>query len=149
MVDAASRKDAIVRLDEVGNAEEGDLFPLRNFLVNFKLRKEVEDWTEQLPVELESFGEKTEEFLNTTVYPVYSETLFEIDKNLPDGEVSDQQDQETRSKVTNAIETERNRRSEAREPELSENRVIRFCQEITGAPKVLAEQWYKEAQINM
>jgi hypothetical protein len=90
IVDAASKEDAIIRLDEEGNAEVADLFPLRNFMVHFTLREKLGNWEETVPVELESFDDKTEEFLTTHLYPVYSKTLFEVNEALPDDEPNDE-----------------------------------------------------------
>ena len=145
VVAAASIEDAIVRLDEVGNAEKADLFPLRKFMVNFKLRKKVEDLAETIPVELEDFAEMTEEFLITHVYPVYTKTLFEVTEGLPDGEVSDQEYQEALSQVANSLEAERKRREGAKKPDLSEDPVVRHCQELTDMPRVLVERLMNNA----
>jgi hypothetical protein len=112
VVDAASRKDAIVRLDEVGNGEVADLFRFREFMVHFQLREKVENLDEPIPVELEGFAEEMKEFLCTHLYPVYSKALFEVIENLPDDEMtSDRENQPALSKITDALETERERRS--------------------------------------
>ena len=141
VVDAASRKDAIVRLDEVGNAELADLFRFREFMVHFQLREKVENLDEPVAVELEGFGEEMKEFLSTHVYPVYSKALFEVVENLPDDvTISDPENQQALSKITDALETERQRRSGTKKADLSDNPLIRCCQEVADMPKVLAKR---------
>lgn len=141
VVEAVSREDAIAHLDQVGNAEVADLFPLRKFMVHFALCKEVRDLEQTIPVELESFGEETEEFLSTRIYSVYNKTLSGVAEDLPaDETVSDQEYQQALSKVTDGLERERKRRWGTNKPHLSEDPAIRKCQELTGMPKVLAER---------
>jgi len=141
VVDAASRKDAIVRLDEVGNGEVADLFRFREFMVHFQLRDKVENLDEAIPVDLEGFAEEMKEFLSTHLYPVYSKALFEVVENLADDEtISDRKNQQALSKITDALETERERRSGTKKADLSENPLIRSCQEVADVPKVLAER---------
>jgi|SRR5579864_2768905 len=141
VVDAASRKAAIVLLDEVGNAEVADLFRFRRFMVHFQLRDKVENLEEPFPFELEDFGEEAKEFLSTHVYPVYSNAQFPVIENLPvDETISDRENQLALSKVTDALEVERNRRVGKQKSDLSENPLIRRSQEVTGMPKALAER---------
>jgi hypothetical protein len=58
-VSASSKNDAIVLLDEVGNAEVCELFTMKNFMVHFRLKQETDEIDEIIPVELEGFGEET------------------------------------------------------------------------------------------
>jgi|ERR1051325_759327 hypothetical protein len=151
VVDAISKTEAIIQLDQEANADVADVFLLRNFMVHFTLRKKAEYLDETIPVELESFGEETEEFLTTRLYPVYSKTLFEVNEALPDNEpdhetVSDQEYQKALSKVTSALQTERKRRQGTKKPNWSEDPEIRHCQELTDMPKALAARLKKEAR---
>ena len=150
VVDAASKEDAIERLDEEGHADVADLFPVRKFMAHFALHKEAQYLDQPVPVELESFGEDTVEFLTTRLYPVYSKTLFEVNEALPDEEpedetVSDQERNEALSRVTGALETERKRREGAKKPDLSDDAEIRRCQKLTDMPRVLATRLKEEA----
>ena len=62
---ARNRESAIIELDEVGDAELGELFTVKNFMVHFKLKEEIpEDTDELLPVDLEDFGEETYDALS-------------------------------------------------------------------------------------
>jgi hypothetical protein len=42
-VSASSKRDAIELLDEVGNAEVCELFTMKNFMVHFRLKQEVDE----------------------------------------------------------------------------------------------------------
>jgi hypothetical protein len=75
-VHARSREDAIILLDEVGNAEQCELFAVRDFMVHFHLHDEVTDLEEMIPVELEGFGEDTFDMLCDRLYPVYQQAII-------------------------------------------------------------------------
>jgi hypothetical protein len=81
-VGASSKEVAIDLLDEVANAEEGELFTVKDFMVYFRLKKEVSSIEGELPVELEGFGEKTYASLFERIYPVYERLLSEATKKL-------------------------------------------------------------------
>jgi hypothetical protein len=70
-VSAASKKDAIELLDEVGNAEVCELFTVKNFMVHFSLKQKTDELDDFVPVELEGFGEETVDILSERVYPAY------------------------------------------------------------------------------
>lgn len=82
-VSAASRDEAMELLDEVGNADVADLFTLKNFMVHFQPKTEVDNMEEPVPVELEGFGEGTYEMLCERVYPVYSKVSGKVVDDLP------------------------------------------------------------------
>jgi len=50
---APSKQEAIVLLDEVGNADVCEIFTVKNFMVHFHLKQEVDDLDQSLPVGLE------------------------------------------------------------------------------------------------
>ncbi len=66
---ASSRAEAIELLDEVGNAEVCELFAVKNFMVHFRLKEKTDELDDFVPVELEGFGEGTEDILCNHVYP--------------------------------------------------------------------------------
>jgi hypothetical protein len=68
-VSASSRAEAIELLDEVGNAEVCELFAVKNFMVHFRLKEKTDELDDFVPVELEGFGEGTEDILCNHVYP--------------------------------------------------------------------------------
>lgn len=71
IVSAASKVEAICILDEVGNAEDCDIFTFNRFSVHFKLKDDDSDLEDEiLPLELQNFGESTFDFLMEKLYPV-------------------------------------------------------------------------------
>jgi hypothetical protein len=92
-VSAASRDEAMGLLDEVGNADVGDLFTVKNFtMVHFQLKTEADNMEEPVPVELEGFGDGTYEMLCERVYPVYSKVSGKVVDDLPTtGEIHKEQ----------------------------------------------------------
>lgn len=58
-VSAPSKEAAIEQLDEVANAEDCEVFVMKDFMVHFRV-KEVDDLCGSVPVVLEGFGEKTQ-----------------------------------------------------------------------------------------
>jgi hypothetical protein len=73
-------------LDEVDNAELGDLFTVKDFMVHFRLKKAPDGIDDMFPVELEEFGEDTLDMLSEQVYPVFSKAVMDVDKDWPDDE---------------------------------------------------------------
>ena len=68
---ARTKEDAIVKLDQVGNAEGCPITQLRQFQVHFRL-------TDDGKLEYESLGEGTSERLFTLAYPVLEQTLEKV-----------------------------------------------------------------------
>ncbi len=67
---AANKGAAVEILDEVDNAEVCPLMALRDFMVHFRLSDEGE-------IQLEGFGEATEDALFQLAYPVLDKTLMD------------------------------------------------------------------------
>jgi hypothetical protein len=88
-VSAASRNDAIARLDEVGNAEVCELFTVKNFMVHFRLKQETDEIDDFVPVELEGFGEETEDILCERGYPAYFKASITEGENWLDNDEED------------------------------------------------------------
>jgi hypothetical protein len=76
-VNAHSQEHAIVLLDEIGNAEACELFPIENFMVHFRLKGEASNIEGASPLELEGFGGETLDVLYDRVYPVYAKALVD------------------------------------------------------------------------
>lgn len=70
-------------LDEVGYADVADLLTVKNFLVHFQVKTEVDNTEELVPVELKGFGEVTYEMLCERVYPVYSKVSGKVVTTCP------------------------------------------------------------------
>jgi len=144
-VSAPSRADAIHLLDEVGNAEVCDLFPAKNFMAHFHL-KESEDVEEMIPVELEEFGEETYGVLSDRVYPVYANAVLKAQDDWPDNDeqVTAEHLDGALKTLNDALETERTRQWEAREPEISTGPDAAYFQKTGDIPKTIAERVVKE-----
>ena len=68
MVLARTREDAIVELDQVGNAENCPITPMRTFQIQFAL-------TDRGDLSLEGFGEGTKEEIVSFAYPLLDKAL--------------------------------------------------------------------------
>src|SRR6266700_431844 len=146
-VSAASKEEAILLLDEVGNAEVCELFSVKNFMVHFHLKKEADDLDVPIPVELEGFGEETDELLCERVYPIYSKAAMEADKDWPDDDSSVPQEKQEAAwkKLNDALVTERGRQWGAKEPLVSNDPdAARIQQSGLDVPRVMAESIAKE-----
>ena len=97
---ARNKEDAIVELDQVGNAEGCPLIPLREFQVHFRL-------TDEGKLEFESLGEGTSEQLFALAYPVLEQTLRELYGEMEGNQEAFTPKQQAR--IQAAIEQERRR----------------------------------------
>jgi hypothetical protein len=147
-VSAASRKDAIGLLDEVGNAEVCELFTVKNFMVHFRLKQKAEEIDDFLPVELEGFGEKTEEVLCDRLYPAYFKAAITESENWlgSDEEVSEEKMEAALHGLKEALAKERTRQGgEIKEPEISDDpEAARLQKAGLDLPKSVAERTVKE-----
>jgi hypothetical protein len=96
---ARNREDAIVELDQVGNAEGCPITPVRTFQVHFAL-------TDRGELVMEGFGEGTREEIVSFAYPL-------LDKALQDAYGNEGYDSyqppDRRAAVLHAVEQERGR----------------------------------------
>jgi hypothetical protein len=144
---ARSRDHAIMLLDEVDNAELGDLFTVKDFMAHFRLKKEPDGIDDMVPVELEEFGEDTLDMLSERVYPVFSKAVIDVDKDWPDDEqqVPPEKWDAGMNRVNDALSTERTRPWGAKEPKLSSDpEAARLQQEGHRISRALAEHVVKE-----
>lgn len=144
-VSANSREDAIILLDEVGNAEQCELFTVKDFMVHFHLNEEATDFEEMIPVELEGLGEDTFDMLCDRVYPVYTKAIRKAEDGWPEDEEVPQQKVDAALKdVNDALTTERWRQWGAKEPEVSDDPEAAWLQAfVHDFPKAAAERVVK------
>ena len=121
---AASEQDALIKLDELANAEGCPLVRLDDFLVHFRLKDDGE-------LALESFGEVTDEEIWEFCYPI-------LDAVVPD-EAPEQWSAQRWEAVRQAVLQERARvhPEEVAEPETALGRDIK---KQMGAPSVLVDE---------
>ena len=110
-VSAHSRDHAISLLDEVGNAEACELFPVKNFMVHFRLRDKVNNIGAAAPLELgEGFGQETLDMLYDRVYPVYAKALVgAVETWRTDQPVQPERVEEVLGNLNDALSVERAR----------------------------------------
>jgi hypothetical protein len=132
-------------LDEVGNADVAALFTLKNFMVHFQLKTEVDNVEEPVPVELEGFGDGTYEMLCERVYPVYSKVSWKVVDDLPaTGEIPNEERDAALKTLNEALVTERMRKWDSKKPKLSDDPDVAELQKEGDAPRPVAEKAVKE-----
>jgi hypothetical protein len=80
-VQAASKGEAVERLDEIANAEGCPLTPVRDFMAHFRLSDTGE-------LEFEGFGEVTEDMIFETAYPILDKTLSHAPRDDQSGQTT-------------------------------------------------------------
>ena len=128
---AASERDALIKLDEIANAEGCPLVRVDDFQVHFHLTDDGE-------LTLESFGETTEAEIWDICYPVLDEVKGQVQMEQEDSGVSMLTPQQA-TRVREAVRAERERVSpeQVAEPETSLGRDIK---KQMGAPSVLVDE---------
>jgi hypothetical protein len=147
VVSAASRENAICLLDEVGNAEACELFPVKNFMVHFRLRDKVDNIEAAAPLELgEGFGQETLDILYDRVYPVYAKALDgAVETWRTDQPVQPERVEEELRNLNDALSVERTRQWGAKKAEISNDPEAAHLQKVGQAiPKTRAERLVKE-----
>ncbi len=97
---ARNKDEAVIELDQVGNAEGCPLIPLREFQVHFAL-------TDDGKLEFEALGEGTKELLFALAYPLLEKTFSAIYGEWDSNQETFTPDQQARIQV--AVEQERER----------------------------------------
>lgn len=143
-VSAASKKDAIELLDEVGNAEVCELFTVKTFMVHFRLKEETDEMDDFIPFELEGFGEQTVDMLCERVYPDYFDASITEGENWPDEEATTEHVTATLRSLNEALAKERTRQLGEEEPEISDDPEAAHLQKSVDLPKSVAERTVKE-----
>lgn len=98
IVNAETKRDALVQLDEFAGAHSGWLIPLETFLADFRL-------TDTGEIELNEFGEDTIDFIRSHCYPELEAVLSSGGINSDPGAYSPGEEEQIR----NAVQRERTR----------------------------------------
>jgi hypothetical protein len=145
-VSAASKTDLIQLLDEVGNAETCELFAAKNFMVHFRLKQETDEIDDFVPVELEGFGEATEEILCSRVYPVYTKAgIDELEACIAEELVKSEKLDTALKSLNAALIKERTRQLDEKKPDISADPDAANLQKVgLDFPKSMAERTVEE-----
>jgi hypothetical protein len=134
IVNANTKNDAIVLLDEWGNAEEASLKRMPDCMFDFRLSDDGE-------IELADIGGATRDFIMETCYP-------ELDKAIGTAERDDGSDFSSsgRKQIRDAVELERTRLRSSQPPTKdAETEIGRDIQKQIGAPSVLIDRMVRQA----
>ena len=133
IVSAGTKSDAIVLLDEWGNAEQAKLWRMEDCMFDFRLNDEGE-------IVLAETGEATYEDVMEKCYPVAFEALCDADFKAKGGYTKDSQ-----KAIRKAVKQERDRLWKNQpKPKPAATELGRKIQEQTGAPAVLVDRVVKE-----
>lgn len=130
---APNKDDAIVELDQVGNAEACPITQIRAFQIHFVLN-------DQGKLALEAFGEGTEEEMISLAYPVLARALS--DAHLEEADETDEDLRPDRlAAIAKAVEAERHRlaRDQTQTPE-PVTELGRNVKQQTDVPTVLVDR---------
>ena len=132
-VASRSREDAIVLLDEWGNAEEAELRRVQDFMVDFRLTDDGE-------LELQAFGENSEDDIWNLAFPVLSKARVNLPTTkagslTPAGE----------EKIRTAVRAERQRLRGKKKEKPAETELGKSVQRQMGAPAALINRYVKRA----
>jgi hypothetical protein len=135
IVNAPTKNDAIILLDEWGNAEQASLTRIRDCMLDFRLADNGE-------IELAQIGEVTHDFIMETCYPELDKTLASAEWD----ETGTDYSAKGREQIQAAVELERKRLGDKQPPaKQAEAGLGRQIQAQTGAPSVLVNRVVREA----
>jgi hypothetical protein len=135
IVSAATKSDAIVLLDEWGNAEQASLKRMPGCMFDFRLRDDGE-------IELADIGEATYDFILGTCYPELEKALSEAESDENGSGFSS----EGQERIRHAVERERTRLWDGQSPaKKAETELGRDIQKQTGAASVLVNRIVRQA----
>jgi len=128
-VSARSRDHAILLLDEFGNAEACELFPVKDS-----------------PLELQGFGGEMLDMLYDCVYPVYAKACTEaVGAWTEDGPMPPEKVEGVLRKLNDALSAERTRQWRSKEPQISDDSAAAHLQKVGhDIPKTVAGRVVKE-----
>jgi hypothetical protein len=130
IVNARTKDDAIVLLDEWGNAELATLTRLTDCMFDFRLGDDGR-------IELANIGESTEERIMEACYPKLSDALATAERDETEQDFSEK----GREQIREAVELERTRlwgsRPQGKDAETDLGRDI---QKQTGAPSIVVNR---------
>lgn len=127
-VQAANKGAAIEILDEAGNAEGCPITLLRDFMAHFRL-------TDHGTLEMECFGEATEDAVFEIAYPILNETFPNVPEDAKSGVITE----EGETLIRDAVIQERKRVCEKKVNELGTELGKRIKAE-TDAPTRVVER---------
>ena len=130
-VSARNKEDAIIMLDEWGNAELAELRQVQDFMVDFGLTDDGE-------LELKAFGERALDDIWERAYPVLSQAKLHAD--------TDRVDELTEAgwePIREAVRAEKQRLRRKRKGKLADTEVGRLLQDQMDAPAALVNRHVK------
>ncbi len=134
-MNAATKDDAIVLLDEWGNAEQASLKRMPDCMFDFRLRDDGE-------IELADIGEATYDLIMETCYPDLEEALSTAESDESGSDFSS----EGQKQIRDAVERERTRLWDNQSPaRKAETELGRDIQKQTGAASVLVNRIVRQA----
>ena len=132
VVSARTKGDAIVMLDEWGNAEQASLTRMADCMFDFRLGDEGR-------IELTDIGDATEEFIMDNCYPELQEALSIAESDDPENTLKYQE------QIHAAVQRERTRLWDDQPPPKSpETQMGRDIQKQLGAAGVLVNRIMRE-----
>jgi len=135
IVNATTKDDAIVLLDEWGNAEQASLKRMPDCMFDFRLRDDGE-------IELGDIGEATYDFIMETCYPELEKALSAAESDESGSDVS----AGGQKQIRDAVERERTRLWDSQSPaKKAETELGRDIQKNTGAASVLVNRIVRQA----
>jgi len=135
IVNAATKDDAIVLLDEWGNAEQALLKRIPECMFDFRLRDDG-------GIELADIGEATYDFILGTCYPELEKALSASESDENGSDFSS----EGQKQIRDAVERERTRLWDSQSPaKKAETELGRDIQKQTGAASVLVNRIVRQA----
>jgi len=132
-VSASNKEDAVVMLDELGNAELAELRQIRDFMVDFRLTDDGE-------LDFHAFGESVLDDIWERAYPLLAQTRLTAATDDA-GELT-LAGQET---IREAVRAERQRLHGKRKRRLVDTELGKSIQSQLDAPAVLVNRYVKQA----
>jgi hypothetical protein len=136
-VSARSKEDAIIMLDEWGNAELAELKQIQDFMVDFRLTDDGE-------LDFHALGERVLDEIWERAYPVLAQTRLTAPTDGA-GELT-LTGQET---IREAVRAERKRLRAKRKRKLADTELGKSIQRQMDAPAVLVNRYVKQAASEM
>ena len=130
-VSARNKEDAIVMLDEWGNAELAECRQIQNFMADFKLTDDGE-------LELQAFGERSQDDIWNRAYPVLAQARLKAPRDS-EGELTES----GKDVIRKAVGAEKERLTD-KKPKLPDTELGRSLQSQTDAPAALVNRYVKQ-----
>jgi hypothetical protein len=132
-VSARNKEDAIVMLDEFGDAEEAELRRIQNFMVDFEMNDDGE-------FNLHAFGGDLLYDIWEKAYPILSETRLHAPVDS-EGDLTPS----GKKIVRKAVQTEKQRLMGKKKRRVADTELGRTVQDQMGAPAALINRFVKQA----